>query len=293
MLYDCFVFFNELDLLELRFNILNDIVDKFVLVESTRTYSNKPKPLYFSENKERFSRFLPKIKHIVLDDFPEYDGSWSVETHNRDAIARGLLDCALDDVILISDVDEIPNPATVLKFKNTNKILSLRQVVFYYYLNSINEKAPYWILGTRILPYREFVGRSASIVRGTDWDDCVDNGGWHFSYLCDPEKIITKVAAFGHQELNLKKLMNVEAIKKKIDQGRDVFNRNFTYKAVKLDDFFPAFIRENKDKYAHFIKQEDEKKLTTVEEVLRRYVRKRKILNLLQFWRKPKADYLF
>ncbi|HZX73462.1 MAG TPA: hypothetical protein VFE57_03515, partial [Cyclobacteriaceae bacterium] len=70
MVVDCFTFFNELDLLEIRLNILNETVDRFVLVEATRTFQNNPKPLYFNENKKRFEAFLPKITHIIVDDYP-------------------------------------------------------------------------------------------------------------------------------------------------------------------------------------------------------------------------------
>ena len=103
-----FLFFNELDLLEIRLNVLNDVVDKFVLVESTQTFNAQPKPLYFEENKERFAKFSDKIIHIVCDeDFTNEPNPWVIEHKQRLHIARGWKDCQDDDVIMISDADEI------------------------------------------------------------------------------------------------------------------------------------------------------------------------------------------
>ena len=124
MIYDCFTFFNELDLLEIRLNVLNDVVDKFVLVEATTTFSGTPKPLYFNENKKRFDKFASKIIHVIINDTPiqpktiigEY---WSWEFFQRNAIVRGLVNCKETDTILISDLDEIPNPNQIKDFENS------------------------------------------------------------------------------------------------------------------------------------------------------------------------------
>jgi len=94
VVYDCFTFFNELDLLELRLHELSHVVDHFVLVEATHTHSNQPKLLYFEENKDRFREFLPKIIHIVVDDSPQNpEDRWAWDSFQRDAIMRGIKDC--------------------------------------------------------------------------------------------------------------------------------------------------------------------------------------------------------
>ncbi len=120
--YDCFTFFNELDLLKMRLNILNDYVDFFVLVESNKTHSGKSKDLVFERNKNQFSDFSHKIIHIIVDDMPELKDTnrWVLENFQRNAIMRGLTKCDASDLILISDLDEIPNPA---KIKEVKKIL--------------------------------------------------------------------------------------------------------------------------------------------------------------------------
>lgn len=110
-IYDCFTFFNELDLLEIRLNILNDKVDYFVLVEATKTHSSLDKELYYQNNKARFKEFAHKIIHVVVSDMPEVKNGnrWDLENFQRNAIMRGLTNCEPNDVIIISDLDEIPN----------------------------------------------------------------------------------------------------------------------------------------------------------------------------------------
>ena len=110
-IYDCFTFFNELDLLEIRLNILNDKVDYFVLVEATKTHSGLDKELFYYNNKERFAHFNHKIIHIVVNDMPKVKNGnrWDLENWQRNAIMLGLTKCEQNDVIVISDLDEIPN----------------------------------------------------------------------------------------------------------------------------------------------------------------------------------------
>ena len=111
--YDCFPFFNELELLELRLETFYDIVDYFVIVEADKTHANKPKPFNFYEHKNAFKKFFPKIHYIMDTSVVEYKGAgdWSLENHQRNSIAKGLTEAEPDDLILISDVDEFPNPA--------------------------------------------------------------------------------------------------------------------------------------------------------------------------------------
>src|SRR5690349_20249777 len=139
MTYDCFTFFNELDLLEIRLNVLNPIVDKFVLVESTRTHQNKPKPLYYQQNAARFSAFKDKIIHVIVDDFPDFGEwkeahSWILERHQRNCISRGLSQCKKGDVIIISDLDEIPDPEKVREFRDTKGLKVFQQRNLFYFL---------------------------------------------------------------------------------------------------------------------------------------------------------------
>ena len=107
---DAFQVFNELDMLEVRLHELNETVHRFVLVEATRTHSNKPKPLHFGENKDRFAAFLDKIIHVVVDDLPDNSDAWVLENFQRNAMLRGLTAAHSNDLVVIADVDEIPLP---------------------------------------------------------------------------------------------------------------------------------------------------------------------------------------
>ena len=120
--YDCFTFYNEFELLELRLKSLWDIVDYFVIVEADKNHTNKPKPFYFAERKDEFKEFLPKIRNIQLNVDIDYKGvgDWSIENGQRNGILYGLSDAAPDDLIFISDADEIPAP-DILKRINENK----------------------------------------------------------------------------------------------------------------------------------------------------------------------------
>jgi hypothetical protein len=130
---DCFIFYNELDLLNYRLTILNEYVDYFVIVESTHTFTGFQKKLFYDENKDLFKEFNEKIIHIVVEDvpfkFPDIDitkgQQWGNEFHQRNCMKRGI-DIINDklnseDIILSSDLDEIPNPMILEEFKN-NKL---------------------------------------------------------------------------------------------------------------------------------------------------------------------------
>ena len=95
-------------MLDIRLRELDTVVDRFVLVEATRTHSNRPKPLYYAENRARYAAFADKIIHVVVEDTPDTTNAWAIERFQRDCILRGLHNCRPDDIILMSDVDEIP-----------------------------------------------------------------------------------------------------------------------------------------------------------------------------------------
>lgn len=119
-IYDCFTFFNELDLLEIRLTILDPYIDYFVLVESNKTHHGNKKPYYYFDSRERYKKFENKIIYIQVNDTPKYKGETDMGIVNflRNCIMRGLVDKARpDDYILVSDVDEIPNPNILLDLK--------------------------------------------------------------------------------------------------------------------------------------------------------------------------------
>ncbi|MBE8952692.1 MAG: hypothetical protein SR1Q7_06070 [Quinella sp. 1Q7] len=157
-IYDCFTFYNEFELLELRLKALWDVVDYFVLVEADRTHTNKPKPFYFYEYQDDFKEFLPKLRFIpaYLSNLPyKGTGDWSIENFQRNAIMNGLVDAQPDDLIMISDMDEIPEPDVLKNLDKTPLIdhedvnaldmlnigweLAMSQKFFYYYFDLISK----------------------------------------------------------------------------------------------------------------------------------------------------------
>jgi beta-1,4-mannosyl-glycoprotein beta-1,4-N-acetylglucosaminyltransferase len=135
-IYDCFPFYNELDLLELRLTELYDYVNYFVLVEANSTHQGNPKPYYFEENKERYAQWADKIIHIKVDDMPNHSDAWVNEAHHRNQIVRGLADADADDLVVISDLDEIVRPAALEYMKSSNQsIFALRMSLHNFKFN--------------------------------------------------------------------------------------------------------------------------------------------------------------
>jgi beta-1,4-mannosyl-glycoprotein beta-1,4-N-acetylglucosaminyltransferase len=250
-IFDCFTFFNELEILDIRLNELDHIVDKFVLVEANKTHSGHPKPLYFEENKHRFERFLHKIEHVVVEDFPEGD-SWVRERWQRDAIMRGLKDCVDKDIVVISDADEIPRAESLVNYKPEYGLMILDMPLYLFYLNYKGDR---WdqakILNYELLKMLTPCG--ARYMGGT----LLANGGWHFSYLGGTERVITKIEAWAHQEYNKPEFKTKENIERSIERGVDPFGRGLTYRMVPLDGTFPQYVVENAQEFIAkgFIKQ--------------------------------------
>ena len=131
---DCFIFFNELDLLEIRLNSLAPRVERFVLCESKQTHSGKEKPLYFEDNKERFRNF--NITNLICDgglyqDCIRKEDSWKRENYQREFLMSGIRDVSPEAMILMSDIDEIPD----LEHYDGKSEGVFRQAMYYYYLN--------------------------------------------------------------------------------------------------------------------------------------------------------------
>lgn len=247
MIYDCFLFFNELEILDIRLHELNSVIDKFVLVESAKTFTGRPKPYYFLENRDKFKEFLPKIEHIMIDLRPK--GNWEREYEQRNAIMMGINKCNPDDTILISDVDEIP-PASQVHPVTTGVRFS--QYFFYYYLNT-NHPQYRWI-GTRMLPKR-MIDQLGSIqkVRENGLQEEII-GGWHFGWMGGIERIKTKLESFSHSEYNIPAIRDNEHLMAAISSGKDILNRQDHYFVKFPIEQLPKYVIENQDKFKEFIK---------------------------------------
>nr|BFD66738.1 benzoate transporter [Bdellovibrio sp. HAGR004] len=270
--YDCFSFFNELDLLEIRLNELNDVVDVFVLVEATRTFQNKPKDLIFEKNKERFARFLPKIRHVVVDKYPTFftrfrrTKTWDFERNQRDFVSKGLTDCQPDDLILLSDVDEIPRKEAIEKAKSLPYLKVFRQKMFYYYVNCFvydyNEPIEYcaegympWH-GSIAVHYKDFTNfedlRTSRNQKKTK-RSFIENGGWHYSWLGGVDRVLQKLDAYSHQEHNTEANRSPERIRELISSGGDLFGTGIKTKIVDPLADCPDYLRTHLQNYPDFV----------------------------------------
>jgi len=190
MIYDCFQFFNELDIIEIRFKELYDHVDFFILSESPVTHSGKPKPLYFAENKERYAKFLDKIIHLTptppMGPLGGLDEHWTRENYQRNYIATELEKrCSDDDVIFITDADEITRGSKVAEIAaniDGNTLYCLNMIPSNYYLNMQSHQT--WTMG-KVLRYGHYKRNFKNLthVRNATQTGVAYNAGWHFSYM--------------------------------------------------------------------------------------------------------------
>ena len=228
--YDCFTFFNEFELLELRLESLWDFVDYFVIVEANKTHANVPKPFNFFVNKNKFKKYFKKIRYVMDDSIVPYKGvgDWSIENNQRNNILQGLQDAEPDDLIFISDVDEIPNPHTIqnLLFGQFDKNFDV-EVMQYFYPEQYSSRTiiPFqcMIRAIELLNYCPLVCKMRFhgyffdwMSVQNDWEGTVIGkfkfmnmpqdfrnarrilpriveGGWHFSYMGGIKKLLEKM----------------------------------------------------------------------------------------------------
>ena len=281
MIYDCFQFFNELDMLKIRLNVMSPIVDKFVISEATETFSGLKKPLYYEENKEMFAEFADKIIHVVVDDTPQ-GYTHDRDTFQKNAVTRGLKDCTDEDIIIFSDLDEIPNPEKIkeiLKDFQEDKIYHFAQRLFYCYLNmeevsgnllsyagefeGVERKK--WI-GSKMCSYKLL--REQNLMLGElrfperkEIGIRVEDGGWHFGYMGGhgekdiKKRVQEKVISAAHQEYNSKHVLN--QVTDQIKDGKDIFGRDAKFIRCEIDESFPVYVREHQDELSYLIMQEE------------------------------------
>ncbi len=259
MIYDTFLFYNELDLLEIRLNELKDVVDKFVLVEGTVSHTNKPKKLFYNENKKRFKKFKDKIIHVVVEDSPNVGMTWIIERHQLTAVERGLKNCKPEDVILYSCVDEIPRPDKILEWKDKpGRLKAFSQTLCFYYLNFYTESIKHSEHTTRMFKYKDLkkIFKDIYLTSYLPPDVEISDGGWHFSYMGGIKKIQQKLSSFAHQELNNDKYNTPEKIRKAILLGNDPFGFGWKFKIGGID-MLPLYVARNQNKFKDLILVED------------------------------------
>ena len=275
---DTFPFFNELDLLEIRLNLLDPYVDCFILSEATKTFSGLDKPLYYNENKDRFKKFSDKIIHNIVND----NTAPELHPYERDIFQKNsikevvLKNVSEDDAIIWSDIDEVPNPEAIEEletFFQPNIIFHFAQDNCIGYLNLVEttgqirsmtpdwdyESYPKW-LGSKLFSKSILEKYTMSELRSKQEQEAnsrISPGGWHWSYvgsegLSVEDRIVKKLECAAHLELNTDQVRSqVSAVK----ENKDPLGRHYAnYMIVPIDDNYPEYITTNKEKFSYIIK---------------------------------------
>jgi beta-1,4-mannosyl-glycoprotein beta-1,4-N-acetylglucosaminyltransferase len=260
---DCFIFYNEIQLLYYRLNFLYDFVDYFVIIEANQTFVGNPKESFFSNHNYLFKKFSDKIIYInvnlpFLSPNIDYNKNeqWSNEIYQRNCIQQGiqlinkqLLDSGNkllhdNDMITITDVDEIINPNILANIKKNNSLknMSLEMDMYYYNLQCKNEYKWYF---AKIVCYEVFKIKTPQELRWINFPQ-IKTGGWHLSYFGNEKVIQNKIKQFSHQEHNNSIYTDINNIKSKINNGVDLFDRpneliKLTSISIEKNDNLPLY----------------------------------------------------
>ena len=293
-IYDCFMFFDEEQVLDLRLNIMDKYIDKFVITEASYMHSGKSKKLVFDINK--FSKFKDKIIYNVVDKQPsnivsvnendDYDtkgeklinNSSKREHYQRDMAQKSLNEAEPDDLILINDVDEIPNLKDINLRKIKKKIIIFKQKVFFYKFNLLYEGmswygsracrkkdfiSPQWLRDTKHKKYPAW--RLDIILSNTKYSSIhyIENGGWHFTNIKSPEEIEKKFSNFLHHQDFEDSGLTLDDVKEMVENKKVLYDHSVdqkdykwsgktTLKKISLSEM-PEYLSENHKKYANWL----------------------------------------
>tara|TARA_Y100001970_G_scaffold22863_1_gene26532 strand:+ start:931 stop:1743 length:813 start_codon:yes stop_codon:yes gene_type:complete len=261
---DCITFYNENLLANARFEILKDVVDKFIVCESAFDHSGNPKKINFELKNKIFS---DKVEHIIIkENFPKPTQPWNNEKIQREYILESLSNYGPEDYILYSDSDEIPDPSTLHNLNLKRKYGIFFQKNFVYKLNIFNKHETPWE-GTRICKKKNlqsiFHLRKKILsknLKKSFWKfyiekdiQLISEGGWHFNNLYDPKTISQKLKVFPHKEFSANLYTDIKNINKKINNLEDLFNRGHKYEKVSIDSSYPKYILDNLSLFNDYI----------------------------------------
>lgn len=271
-IFDCFTFFNELDLLEIRLNELNEVVDYFVIAESEETFTGKSKPLFLEKNYERYAKFHSKIIHVKIGRTASTLSSWDREHTQRNKLIEGLKTAEKDDIIILSDLDEVIDSEVVkgirLKPPTAGEVYCLELRYFQFYLN-LELPEPWIRSGPRVVLFKSLTNMSnlrsirprvdgflRDLVRGVKASikmrhitkrTIIPNAGWHFSWLGGDERVATKANSIPPHSNISDHLGSLSGAQQTISQAVK------SLQLREVDHSFPKIIVENQKRYRHFI----------------------------------------
>lgn len=277
-IYDCFMFYNEFEILEIRLNELYDHVDHFVIAEANTTHAGNPKPYNFLDNKEKFQPFLDKIIHVPVEDMPgvqpgQPDKSDCMfnDRHQRNSLIKGLLNADSNDVIILSDCDEIPRPKVIdfIRTDTGHNIWGFRVPCFHFKFNymwtdplqhtlqnlaATKEKA----LQYNNLSDLRHYSLQLPFQRPEGWNQhgemVISHAGWHFTSMGDSTHVGNKMKEFAHLEFrHLSKDYDVDGQIAKNAGPIGLEHHCKRVDPVILNDYFPRTILKNKDRWSHHI----------------------------------------
>jgi beta-1,4-mannosyl-glycoprotein beta-1,4-N-acetylglucosaminyltransferase len=266
MVYDCFTLRDELDMLELRLSILDKVVDKFVICEANKTFTNHSKNYNYLENLDRFKQWHDKIIYLPIEleddglDFTTKDttytptsAAWQFEYQQRSALIYGLNEIEDNDLILMGDVDEIPNPKDI---KNSLDLTIFVMDFYYYFINnkSMGPQDKQW-LGTAAIKGK-YLSKLNSLQELRNIRHTLNpiKSGWHLSYMGGKEMIKEKIKTISHTEYNKEEYYSNENIELSLNTGKDIFNREeMNFQIVDTKNEYPIEIFELINKYPNLI----------------------------------------
>jgi len=260
---DAITYNNERELLEIRLNILDKYVDKFVILEADKTFSGKKKPLYFEQDIDLFQKWAHKIEYFVLEDWKD-EKIWEMARNSPNTeygkgakhwlqefyIKEHLQDCLVsldlndDDLVYIGDVDEIWNPE---QFKSPI-LAKLKLKVYSYYLNNRSNEE-FW--GTIVGHYKDFKGKCLNHLRTNDLPRTQEEFGWHFTSIGGYEKVKKKLTD-SYTEDSYASPQVLNNLEQNINGIRDFLGRDFNY--MEDDTQWPAYLQNNKFTYKHLLR---------------------------------------
>jgi len=252
MIVDYSLFFDEFDMLEIRLHELADVVDRFVILECTMTFSGKPKPLEFIKySGTRFDAFSDRLDVVCLKAVPLGD-AWAVETYHRDQL-MGPSSFGSDDIVILSDADEIPCAEWVRKLPEllqSHNVIGGHQDLYWYWLNCRRQDD--WVAGTRATRRNrlEQAHPGQSLRKAGSYDG--GWSGWHFSYMGDIQK---KLASFAHTELDRPPFNNSEHIRDCKRHCKELFGGG-PHGPMTVGDSLrslPRYIQDHSYRFGHLI----------------------------------------
>jgi Glycosyltransferase family 17 len=234
VIVDCFTFFNELDILELRLTLLDGVVDRFVLCEAPFTFRGATKPLLYAQHAARFARWKDRIVHLVYDAEPSAD-PWQNEWGQRAFLTTAVRDLAVTDLVLIGDIDEIPAPEHAGQRPGTGRVLAHRQLMCVGYVNRVAGER--WI-GTKAIERGDLGTRTLEEIRALPFGsfDMIDSG-WHFSTLGGPGAMAEKIRAYSHSEIDIPYLNDERRLAIRFESEAEA-------RWIPLDAAFPRQLQE-------------------------------------------------